>query len=70
MTTGTIKLVNPAHCGVVEAENGEVLYFRGACVANGYAPSVGDLISFSVRPSPFSGQREAVRIVPQGKAAA
>ena len=59
---GKIKLVNPDRCGVIEAESGEVLYFRGACVAYGYAPAVSDSVSFSVQCSPFSGQREAVHI--------
>jgi hypothetical protein len=71
MSRGKIRLVNPdLRCGVIEAEGGEVLYFRGACVVRGYTPIVGDRISFRVASSPFTGQREAVQIVPQGKAAA
>ena len=69
MSRGKIKLVNPDRCGVIETESGEVLYFRGACIAYGYTPHVNDRVSFRVEPSPFSGQREAVRIAPQGKAA-
>jgi hypothetical protein len=47
---GKIKLVNPDRCGAIEGESGEVLYFRGACVVHGYAPRVGDWISFRVEP--------------------